>query len=222
VVATVTLSATTTVVNAGYYVATTLTAVDGDLAADNIRTNVTIFGVVGTLSTSSGGSTYAAPVPKTGQTTVYQTGDDGSYQKGVALPTPRFTVQANPDCVTDNLTGLIWARNANLGSYMNWSNAIVYCEALTYGGETDWRLPNVEEIQSLIAWRYSFPALCNTAGTGQWTANDPFTGVQASYYCSSSTYANTIDVWYVGMHTGVVDIFSKTTEYYVWPVRGGQ
>ena len=81
-------------------------------------------------------------VPKTGQTTSYQTGDDGTYQKGVTWPSPRFTVQGNTNTVIDNLTGLVWARNANLGGAMTWSNAIVYCEGLTYGGHSDWRLPN--------------------------------------------------------------------------------
>jgi len=48
-----TLSDTTTVVQAGYYAATTLTAVDADLAAGNIVTNA--------------GSAYPAMVAKTGQ-----------------------------------------------------------------------------------------------------------------------------------------------------------
>ncbi len=53
-----------------------------------------------------------APVPKTGQTTPYGAGDDGALQKGVAWPTPRFTDSEN-GTVTDNLTGLIWLKNAN-------------------------------------------------------------------------------------------------------------
>ena len=53
-----------------------------------------------------------APVPKTGQTTIYAAGDDGALQKGVAWPTPRFTDNDN-GTVTDNLTGLIWMKNAN-------------------------------------------------------------------------------------------------------------
>jgi hypothetical protein len=48
------LSATTTVVNAGYYATTNLTQVDTDLKAENIATNVTIFGIAGTLSTQAG------------------------------------------------------------------------------------------------------------------------------------------------------------------------
>ena len=55
---------------------------------------------------------YPAMLPKTGQTTSYAAGDDGALQKGVAWPNPRFTDNGN-GTVTDNLTGLIWLKNAN-------------------------------------------------------------------------------------------------------------
>src|SRR5215831_9628931 len=57
-------------------------------------------------------SVAPAPVPRTGQTTSYAARDDGALQKGVALPTPRFT-NNNNGTITDNLTGLIWLKNAN-------------------------------------------------------------------------------------------------------------
>ncbi len=53
-----------------------------------------------------------APVPKTGQTTSYATGDDGEYQKGITWSNPRFTDNSD-STVTDNLTGLIWLKDAN-------------------------------------------------------------------------------------------------------------
>ena len=56
-IATRTLSATSTIVNAGYYVATTLDAVDTNLATGNIKSGVSIFGVSGdpnVADTSSG------------------------------------------------------------------------------------------------------------------------------------------------------------------------
>ena len=54
-----------------------------------------------------------APVAKTGQTTSYATGDDGDFEKGVAWPSPRFT-DNDDGTVCDHLTGLMWAKNANL------------------------------------------------------------------------------------------------------------
>ena len=52
------------------------------------------------------------PVPKTGQTTSYATGDDGDLERGAALVTPRFTDNLD-GTVTDNQTGLIWLKDAN-------------------------------------------------------------------------------------------------------------
>src|SRR5262245_39263605 len=58
-----------------------------------------------------------APVPRTGQTTSYAAGDDGALQKGVVLPTPRFT-DNNNGTLTDNLTGLIWLKKANCAQFL--------------------------------------------------------------------------------------------------------
>lgn len=61
--------------------------------------------------------TNRAPVTKTGQTTSYYTGDDGSLQNGVAWPSPRFVtnkVAGAEIVIRDNLTGLMWIKNANL------------------------------------------------------------------------------------------------------------
>jgi hypothetical protein len=219
-----TLSSSTTVVNAGYYAATTLTNVDPQLASGNIKVGVTIFGITGVLSTNTGGGTYSAGVPRTGQTASILVGDDGYYRKGVVLPNPRFTVQSNTNCVLDNLTGLMWARNANMWGGLSWTNALSVCETLNYGGYTDWRLPNRRELLSLIDdGRYN-PALCNTAGTGNWANNDPFTNVQLTYYWSSTRDAasiSTLLVWYVSLTEGYVGHDFPSYTYPVWPVRGG-
>ena len=216
-----TLSDTTTVVNAGYYEATTLTGVDTDLAAGNIRTNVTIFGIAGTLSTNAASSSSSAAVPKTGQTTSYATGDDGDLEKGVALPSPRFTDNSN-GTITDNLTGLIWVKNANVFGAKTWAQALTDCATLNSGegGLTDgsvegaWRLPNAKELCSLIDLGRSSPAL---------PSGHPFTGVQSGYYWSSSTFAGgTGSAWLVALYGGFVSFGNKAGTYYVWPVRGGQ
>lgn len=163
---------------------------------------------------SSNRLVYASPVPKTGQKNSLQTGDDGYYTNGVAWPNPRFTVQTDTNCVLDNLTGLIWARNANIGGLMTWSAAITYCEGLTYGGYSDWRLPNRSELNSLIDASNYGPAL----PTGH-----PFAHVQGYSYWSSTSFANsTIYACHADMLDGYMYRYYKTFSYYVWPVRGGQ
>jgi len=160
-------------------------------------------------------------------------GEDGhaSMRKGLAWPNPRFT-DNNNGTVTDNLTGLIWLKNANFkAGTRTWANALTDCATLKHGEggltdgsvEGDWRLPNVQELQSLIDYGRYNPALCNTAGTGQWTSGDPFTGVQSSFYWSSTTRAaGTTLAWYVGLYDGYATVDYKSVAAYVWPVRGGQ
>jgi hypothetical protein len=172
-----------------------------------------------------------ANIPVTGQTTSYFTRDDGELQKGVPWPNPRFTDNGD-GTVTDNLTGLIWLKNADCFGGRKWEEALTDCNGLNSGecGLTDssvagdWRLPNRRELFSLIDDAYWRPALPNTAGTGQWTAGDPFNNV-SNVYWSSNIDARTPDfAWYVTMNQGGVsyDSTENPDGYYVWPVRGGQ
>ncbi len=166
--------------------------------------------LAGTLRTNG-----VALAPKAEQTTSYQTGDDGTFQKGVERPNPRFTIQADTNCVLDNMTGLIWARNANLGGTMTWPDAIVYCTNLNYGGQTDWRVPNRRELSSLIDASEHHPAL---------PTNHPFTGVKNDYYWTDAGIwgggkGNALVVY---MYNGYVDCYNKEKDNYVWPMRGGR
>ena len=171
-----------------------------------------------------------SPIPKTGQTASYSTGDDGYEQAGVSWPNPRFTDNYD-GTVTDNLTGLIWLKNANCGGDMDWADAISYCNNLADGSCSlsdgsiagDWRLPNIAELQSLINYGYYNPALSNTEGTGKWSSDDPFTNVQSFYYWSSTTYASiTSNSWLILMGYGHMNYNNKSFNCYVWPIRGGQ
>lgn len=210
-----TLSAESTAVEAGYYEESDLRAVDGDLASGNIRSGVTIFVVEGTFESGSGGG--SGVVPKTGQTTSYRTGDDGDLQKGTAWPDPRFSDHGN-GTVTDNLTGLMWVKSphglaGNSGS-QTWNNAIDFCNGLTHAGHSDWRLPNVRELQSLIDYGRSWHAL---------PSEHPFTGVLSSSYWSSTTNAIYTDLaWYVSLGLGHVLSNLKSDTNFVWPVRAGE
>jgi hypothetical protein len=155
------------------------------------------------------------PVTKTGQTTSYATGDDGDLQKGVAWPVPRFTDHGD-GTVTDNLTGLMWTKDANMYGQRTWADALSDCASCTEGGHSDWRLPNVRELHSLIDYGRYNPAF---------PAGHPFTNVQSSWYRSSSTYASaTSAAWLVNLSNGGVFGNGKSygTGHYVWCVRGGQ
>lgn len=125
-----------------------------------------------------------ADTPKTGQTTSYATGDDGDLQKGIAWPDQRF-IDNNNGTVTDNLTGLIWLKNANCFGSSDWTTALTSANSLADGscGLTDgsaageWRLPNVNELESLVH--------AGASNSAAWLIAQGFSNVQADWYWSS-------------------------------------
>jgi len=152
-------------------------------------------------------------LPRTGQTKCYDTygtqipcagtGQDGELQMGVFWPSPRFHDNGN-GTVTDNLTGLMWTKNANMaGSTMTWYQAVDYCNDLTQGGYTDWRLPNVNELESLVN--------ADEPNTATWLNSQGFTNVQSYGYWSSTTFAlYTGYAWVVSMYYGYVYVYGKS------------
>ena len=193
--------------------------------ACDVDDNSNIYSVVIQLPAGHSGQTCSydispAMVPKTGHTTSFAAGDDGDLQKGVAWPNPRSTDNGNGP-VTDNLTGLIWLKNANCFGLRVWATALTddntvnnrECGLTDGSVEGDWRLPNVREMQSLIDYGRYNPAL---------PSGYPFTGAQSEYYWTSSTYPDSTYAWIMYLGNGSVGLIDKTPTFYVWPVRGGQ
>ncbi len=174
-----------------------------------------------------------AAVPKTGQTTSHETGDDGDLERGVAWPNPRFTDNGD-ETITDNLTGLIWTKDANLFGSLTWSSALTSCNNLIgdgsiSGGPTDdsvvgdWHLANRFELESLLHMAFYTPPVPNTIGTEGGSQGDPFNNIQPNFYWTSTTRAfNSTNAWSVKFGEGEVFISTKGSGFYVWCVRGGQ
>src|SRR5512140_3503391 len=88
-------------------------------------------------------------------------GQDASFAVGTSWPEPRFRV--SNDEVTDQLTGLIWCRSANLAEYpLTWQEALDFVAAMNGAmcfGRSDWRMPNRRELRSLLSLQTKLPAL---------------------------------------------------------------
>ena len=69
----------------------------------------------------------------------------------------RFLSHGN-GTVTDKYTGLMWQRTTSQ-SGLNWEQALRYSKDLTLGGYTDWRLPNIKELLSLVDFFRINPAI---------------------------------------------------------------
>lgn len=76
----------------------------------------------------------------------------------------------------------------------------------------DWKLPTIEELNSLVDKTQFNPAL---------PKGHPFTNVQPNLYWSSTTHSYFTDcVWIVSMNGGNIgNNYKSGYDYYVWPVR---
>ena len=117
--------------------------------------------------------------------------------------------------VTDTQTGLMWQKATAPGTY-TWQQALAYAEGLTLAGYSDWRLPNRNELQTLVDYsRYD-------------SAIDPLlaSDTVSSYYWSSTTSAiSTFNAWHVLFNYGnvVINNYGKSRDSdYVRAVRTGQ
>lgn len=183
-------------------------------------------------------------LPQTGQRKCYshadpfsevpcsETGQDGDWRTGLPWPSPRFTQNENTT-ITDKLTELVWIPNGNImpsrdvgwdtdgedDGAVRWHKAFDYIEKLNsenYLGHNDWRLPNINEIESLVN--------ADVSDIAAWLNTSEFNNVQPQPYWSSTSKAyNGYFAWIVSLKTGRIVVAEKLDDhYFVWPVRNEQ
>lgn len=114
-----------------------------------------------------------------------------------------------PDGSVQLMAALTWVESTlNAGS--------TACTNYTAGTFSDWRLPNIRELSSLVDFSQSSPAL---------PAGHPFANMQLAFYWSSTSNVSTpgnafsLNLWSGRTSdSGDKDSFSDS----IWPVRGGQ
>ncbi|MFH1922962.1 MAG: DUF1566 domain-containing protein, partial [Planctomycetota bacterium] len=124
--------------------------------------------------------------------------------------------------VTDNATGLVWqgcaaglsGRDCATGgaATYTWQNALAHCDGLSWAGHADWRLPDSHELQSIVDYGSSGPAIDQIAF--------PLTP-SSDFWSSSSCAADSSYAWLVSFGNGYVNLYGKVNGYNVRCVRGG-
>jgi hypothetical protein len=98
--------------------------------------------------------------------------------------------------VADQSTGLTWMQ-ADDGVGRNWEEALAYCEAMELGGEDDWRLPGVKELQGIVDYTRS-PDTTDSAAIdpifGATEITDPEGAPNFGYYWSNTTHLDGINL----------------------------
>lgn len=176
---------------------------------------------------------------KTGETICYDTaggivpcantGQDGEFQRGRARS---YTVDVDGLTITDNTTGLEWEKLCNntanpgclgindVDTKYTWAQAfqkIADLNTANFAGRNDWRLPNMNELQTLTNWGLKLPAIdpVFNDGSTSFTLND--------FYWVSNSYQELLSRAYVvGLSDGASDVGNKATgSFLVRAVRGG-
>lgn len=149
----------------------------------------------------------------------------GSENTAITATTPSADFSDNGDgTVTHHTTGLIWQR-CSLGqswdgtdctgsaTTFTWQQALAAAAQHSLGGFSDWRLPNKNELASIIEYRCHLPAI----------NNQQFPNTPSYLYWSSSPLASNSDyAWYVVFYNGDVYRSPKGSDYHVRLVRSGQ
>ncbi len=124
-----------------------------------------------------------------------------------------FTRNDTTKTVSESVTNLQWQDDETVTSNnASWSDALGYCENLTLASKTDWRLPNQNELLSIVDYSRDDIAIDNA-----------FENNASSYYWSSSSLtSNTTHAFNVHFFRGSTHYNEKSNDYYIRCVRGGQ
>lgn len=63
--------------------------------------------------------------------------------------------------ITDSVTQLMWQKTVPTATY-TWAKAVEYCPTLSVGGHSDWRLPSLVELMSIVDFGLRSPPIDTT------------------------------------------------------------
>jgi hypothetical protein len=121
----------------------------------------------------------------------------------------RFTDNGDGS-VTDHLTDLVWQSVPYVDS-LTWEQALGYADTLGLAGETDWRLPNIKELQSLTDLQHYNPSFDTSYF---------HTPSQGKYWSSTTLQNQPLQAWYLDSRYGITTYSPKTARNLLSCVRG--
>lgn len=124
---------------------------------------------------------------------------------------PNHFIDNGNGTTTDLVTDLTWQQIPYYDS-ITWEQALTLADTLTFAGYSDWRLPNIKELQSMNDESLINPSINQTF----------FSGVNVNHYWSSTSLPNqTTKAWYLDTQLGLTTYQFKINKLYVLCVRGG-
>ncbi len=114
--------------------------------------------------------------------------------------------------ITDNATGRMWAQSDG-GAELEWQDALAFAEDSELGGFTDWRLPNVKELQSIVDYSRS-PSATDPSAVGP-AIDEMFSATEITNEAGDS------DFGYYWSSTSAL-FRSGEPYYYAWYVAFGR
>lgn len=158
-------------------------------------------------------------------------GQTCNTRMGAATPTSQFINHDN-GTVTDKKTGLMWKKCSEgqvwrrivgktecpyTGRPYTWQTALARAQTVNrsggFVGKTDWRVPNIKELASIIETKCADSAINEQVF--------PHTSYMAAW-SSSVDAANNNMAWAVSFSKGYDSPYNKTSQYLLRLVRGGQ
>ena len=139
-------------------------------------------------------------------------GQDGDYRLGHQWPVPRFV--PGELTVLDRLTNLCWTRQADSSNGpVSWQQALTVVQRLNkhrFAGLDRWRLPNINELESLVDCAAHNPAL---------SADQPFINLREGYWSATTSFFETDWAWVLYLEKGACGVGHKPGKtFFVWPV----
>jgi len=135
-----------------------------------------------------------------------------------------FLVGNQPDTWTDPQTNLMWKAN-NTSTTVPWYSGKKYCESLQLEGYTDWRLPTIDELRTIV---YDCPSteprgacqaseFCNNDGCicgsceskSRCNRNNNLSGLCTRAWSTTEMEWNSERVFYLDFNGGAVDVVEK-------------